>query len=99
MKLFNNIESLAGIVNAPYEAIRKSLYTELCRATAAEKRGRHDRVFVNNLLGHLEYSSEENLLYFESDDGFKAGITERNLVPYVEKQGREIKIRTLVWEL
>ena len=99
MKLFNNIESLAGIVNAPYEATRRSLYAELCRATRAKKLGRHDRVFVNNLLGHLEYSSEENLLYFESNDGFKVGITEENLVPYIEKQGSLLKFRTFVWAL
>ena len=99
MKLFNNIESLAGIVNAPYEAIRQSLYAELCRATAAQKLGRHDRVFVDNVLGHLEYSSREKKLYFEADNGFKVEIAEKNLVPYIEKQGREVKLRTLLWEL
>lgn len=99
MRLFKKIEDLAGLVNAPYEATRRLLYAELCRATATEKPGRHDQVFVNNLLGHLECSDKSGPLYFESNDGFKVGIKEENLIPYLERDGGCIKLRTLVWEL
>ena len=97
MRLFKRIEDLEGLINAPYEATRRSLYAELRRATMAEKSGRHDRIFVNNLLGHLECSDKSGPLYFIADTGLKVEITEENLIPYLERDGGCIKIRTLVW--
>lgn len=80
MVLFKNYKAL---INAPYETMRRLLYAELCRATSKERRY-HDPLFVNNLLGHLECSSESGPLYFVGNlNAYKVEIKEENLIPYI----------------